>query len=58
VGECLDRHSESAGKTEISKLEDACLLVDEDVLRFQVTVDDSPRMAVVEPIEDLKEVVL
>lgn len=46
------RHTKGSGKTEISQLEVA-LLVDEQVLRLQITVEDSVRVAVTDALAKL-----
>lgn len=54
MGEGLNGQTEGSGQSKIGDLEGACL-VDEEVLRLEVAVNDSAGMAVVEPITELVE---
>ena len=53
MGECFDGNTESPSQAEIGDLEVA-LLVDEQILGFEITVDDSAGMAIVQPVDDLE----
>lgn len=47
-----ERDAERAGETKVGKLQVA-VLVDEQVLRLQVSVENPVRVAVVEPLDEL-----
>ena len=49
-----DGNSESSGQSEVSELEFPGPVVDEEVLRLQVSVQDVPAVAVGQPAEKLK----
>jgi hypothetical protein len=53
VGVSAERNTESASQTEIGQLQVA-LLVDEQVLRLQVTVQDTVGVAVARALEKLQ----
>jgi len=55
MGVGSDWEGESTGKTEISQLEDS-VLVDEEVLGLEVTVDDTMGMAEGKAVEELVSV--
>lgn len=52
MGVCAEGNAESAGETKVSELEVA-LLVDEEVLRLEVTVEDAVGVAVAGAFEEL-----
>jgi hypothetical protein len=52
VGICPQRHTESAGKTEISQLEVA-VLIDQQVLRLQITVQNAVSVTVAHTLAEL-----
>jgi hypothetical protein len=52
VGECVDGDSEGSGETEIGELELA-FVVDEEILRLEIAVEDSVRVAEVDALEEL-----
>lgn len=54
MGEGLDGQAESSGQSEVGDLEGAGL-IDEQVLWFEVAVDDPPGVAVVESVAELVE---
>lgn len=53
MGESFDWNAKSPCQSEICYFQ-VTMLINEQILRFEVSVYDSPRMAVVEPIDDLK----
>ena len=52
VGEGVDRDAEGSGETEIGELELA-FVVDEEILRLEIAVEDSVRVAEVDALEEL-----
>jgi hypothetical protein len=52
VGECVDGYSEGSGETKIGEFELA-FVVDEEILRLEIAVEDSVRVAEVDALEEL-----
>lgn len=54
MSEGLDGQTKGTGKSEVSNLE-VSLTIDEEVLRFEVSVDDASGVAVVDAVDELEE---